>query len=465
MKTFCSTIFFILGLVHPIYTQSTTWNVMAIQPYTENKAYWQYENIPVLLIGGTDNDNIFQTQHFHSHLDSLSTVGGNYIRCTMSDRDNGDLRAFEKQNDGKYDLRKWNSIYWDQFEDLLQTAQSLGIIVQIELWDRFDHSRKEWLTDPWNPGNNVNYTYDETRLESSYPNHPGANEQPFFYTVPALENNQVLLSYQRSFVDKLLSISLNYNNILYCIDNETKGAPEWGRYWAHYLHQKAGDKKIYITEMWDAWNVTAGLHKETINHPEIYDFIDLSQNSQTTGHANWVNPQTVINNLGSFSRPVNSVKIYGSRWNPTYVEQGKDADHAVQTFFKNILGGYASSRFHRPPTGLGLSERSTAAILTIREIEKKVKFWDLNPRLDLLSDLQPGEAYLAADAGQSYVIYFPSSGEVGLDLTNVGSSLTGAWISTRGSSWKKEESLSLSEGIRIKPPDDTGWFFVIFDKD
>jgi hypothetical protein len=42
------------------------------------------------------------------------------------------------------------------------------IIVQIEIWDRFDHTREPWVTDPYNPKNNVNYTYEQTKLDSLY---------------------------------------------------------------------------------------------------------------------------------------------------------------------------------------------------------------------------------------------------------------------------------------------------------
>lgn len=116
---------------------------------------------------------------------------------------------------------------------MLQLTSERDIIVQIEIWDRFDHSRNEWLTDPYNPGNNINYSYADTGLDSLYPSHPGRNEQPFFYSVPKLNNNTVILKYQQAFVGKILSISLEYDNVLYCIDNyfpeqPASGIPELG---------------------------------------------------------------------------------------------------------------------------------------------------------------------------------------------------------------------------------------------
>ena len=59
-----------------------------IKPYSRNPSYWEYHGKPLLLIGGSDRDNIFQWAHdgtkLTDHLDLLRTCGGNYIRCTMS---------------------------------------------------------------------------------------------------------------------------------------------------------------------------------------------------------------------------------------------------------------------------------------------------------------------------------------------------------------------------------------------
>src|SRR5690554_1212964 len=54
------------------------------QPYAENPYYLQYESKPVLLLGGTDQDNLFnhpqslEPDGLESHLDLLVSVGGNY---------------------------------------------------------------------------------------------------------------------------------------------------------------------------------------------------------------------------------------------------------------------------------------------------------------------------------------------------------------------------------------------------
>jgi hypothetical protein len=96
------------GLIGCTNSKQVTNSESQIMPYSENPSYWQYKGQPVLLLGATDNDNIFQNTNLESHLDSLVAIGGNYIRNTMSDRDEGDERAFFRNADGAYDMNKWN---------------------------------------------------------------------------------------------------------------------------------------------------------------------------------------------------------------------------------------------------------------------------------------------------------------------------------------------------------------------
>jgi hypothetical protein len=433
-----------------------------IKPWSENLFYWQYKGQPVLLLGGTDNDNLFQNNNIRTHLDSLKAIGGNYIRNTMSDRDEGDERAFFQNADGTYDLNKWNDRYWEKFENMLKLTSERDIIVQIEVWDRFDHSRDEWLTDPYNPKNNINYTYAEAGLDSLYPNHPSRNEQPFFFTVPELNNNQLLLKYQNAFVQKMLSHSLKYDNVLYCIDNETIGAEEWAVYWAKFIRDNSNGKNIYITQMWDTWDVKTPIHKRTIDHPELYGFIDISQNSQLAGYQNWANAQYVFNYIKDNPRPVNSTKIYGS---DTYSLHRLSPEHPIQSFFRNILGGFASSRFHRPTGGLGLSEPSINCIRTIRKIEEHVKMWEIVPRMDLIGNVEENLAYIAAREGEKYLVYFTKDGSVNLNLAGHNHTFTLRWINVDTAEWSKSEEITGGGHFELTAVNPKGSIAMLVKKD
>ena len=162
-----------------------------LAPWSDNPWYWARNGTPVLLLGGSDDDNLFQwpREKLIPQLDRIVKAGGNVIRNTMSDRkDKGfEVYPFLKIRGDKYDLDQWNPEYWDRFETMLAETAKRDIVVQIEVWDRFDftdvrkNDPQRWeKKHPYNPQNNVNYTFEESGFEARYPDHPGANKQPFF---------------------------------------------------------------------------------------------------------------------------------------------------------------------------------------------------------------------------------------------------------------------------------------------
>lgn len=412
-----------------------------IRPWPENPRYWQYKGQPVLLLGGSKDDNLFQIPDLEAHLDEMAAIGANYIRNTMSDRpDKGfEVYPFKQLPDGKYDLDAWNGEYWRRFENLLWQTAARDIIVQIEVWDRFDFSRDNWEPHPYNPKNNVNYTYAESGFDEHYPDHPGANRQPFFFTTPQQRNNAVVLKYQQRFVDKILSYSLPYGHVLYCMDNETGAEAEWGTYWADYIRKRAQETgvSVCLTEMWDAWDLKSEQHRNTLDHPERYDYVDVSQNNQKKGQEHWDNFQWVRAYIAGKPRPMNTTKTYGADGG----RYGSTQD-GVERWWRSIIGGAASARFHRPDTGLGLSDPATAAIRAARKLESLIKFWELEPANELLSERDDNEAYLAARPGRAYVLYFTNGGGITLDLTAAPGTFDVRWIDIGTGEWGMREELA-----------------------
>ncbi len=393
-----------------------------VRPWAENPWYWEYGGEPVLLLGGSDDDNPFQwaDEDLRAQLDLHASVGGNYLRNTMSDRqDKGfEQYPFNLNPEARFDLNTWNPEYWRRFERFLEWTGERDIIVQIELWDRFDltdqNGANRWRIHPLNPRNNVNYTYEESGYAEEYPEHPVKNLQPFYFSTPKQRNNEIVLGYQKKFIDKMLSYSLRHGHVLYCMDNETSGEAAWGEYWANHIKQRAAEAgaEVYVTEMWDAWDLKSEEHRRTMDHPELYDFVDVSQNNHNKGDEHWENFQYVKQYLSGKPRPINTVKTYGADNN----KFGHSDDDAVERVFRHILGGAASARFHRPPSGLGLNEKAQAALKAARAMEAIVPVWELEGAQDLLSDREDGEAYAAAAAdGSAYVVYFTNGGAAALE--------------------------------------------------
>ncbi len=463
-----------------------------IRIYENNPYYWQYKNEPLLLLGGSVQDNLFQIPGLEEHLDLLVSVGGNYIRSTMSARDQGNVKPFATEG-GLYDLDEPNPEYWRRFEKLLSLSAERDIIVQVELWATYDFywGTGGWVQNPFNPRLNRSYTEQDSRLPEVI-DHPAQNaNNPFFNSVPALDNNRVVLRYQQKFVDKLLSISLQYPNVLYCIDNETKAHPEWGSYWSAYIRNKASEagRNIYVTEMWDNFDpsngIVSGAHSQhtdlggwyaeytnnelskrstarnTINDPDSYQFIDISNHNAQRGEVHYNTGLWVRHYIGYAGtiRPINNVKIYGGMIYPDRNGMQWTALHkdGEERFWRNIFAGHASVRFHRPDFGLGLNHVAQHHIQSMRMLTDAMDFFRHEPANHLLYERDENEAYCLAIPGEEYAVYFTGKGEVHLNAVPAEYEIR--WLQIRSSDWGGEEIVELPG--RLKTPSDDQWAVLV----
>ncbi len=431
-----------------------------IQLSEQYPTYFDYKEKPVLLLGGTVDDNLFQLEGLEEHLDLLLASGGNYVRNTMSSRDEGNLWAFHLQEDGLYDLNKWNNAYWERFDHFLKACEERDIIVQIEIWATFDFYRDFWEVNPFNPKNNRNYDTARTKLHTSVPTHPIFRGNPFFWSVPKMDNNAQLMIYQQRFVDKLLSYSLGYGNVLYCMDNETSVTASWGRFWAKYIKMKAklAGREVMCTEMWDSWDLSHPQHFETMHHPEFYDFVDISQNNHQTGDDHWENGITQMKNLDKlgYLRPLTNVKVYGNDGG-----RHKTTQQGIEAFIQNVLMGCASSRFHRPTSGQGLNEKAQNVIRSMRDLSTKVNVFESEPYNELLSDRDPGEAYCMVFPGREYVVYFPEGGSVSLYYAAFRGEVTLEWCEVLSAEWSEAKIIEPRAMIRMECPGEGHWIAVL----
>jgi len=455
-------------------------NANRIRPYAENPRYWQYNGKPVMLLGGSKTDHIFLLDGLQTHLDEIQAVGANYVRNTMSQREGIDLKPHKLLPSGKFDMDQWNEEYWKRFANMLKWTAEREIFVQIEVWDRFDYSTQYWQISPWNPGNNVNYTYEQTGFAPEYPKHSGQDLQPFFHSIKGMTRYTKKLDrvrmYQEAFVAKMLSYSLDYGHVLYCMDNETSTPAQWGQYWIRFIKAKAAERGVTVctTDMFDdAFRAEKAEHTALIfNDAEHYMFADISQvNSRNYDQMHWDALLWLLRQVNKHPRPSNHTKIYGSGY---YTFGTGGPEDGVERFWRNILGGSASSRFHRPDAGNGLNDFAKASIKAARILEGLIKFWDITPQMDLLSDRESNEAYLAARPGESYALYFTNGGSVGLDLSGTSGSFDVIWISvstgvtTRSSAAGRyrltDKTMQGGRVVTVSAPYKGGWIAAIVKK-
>lgn len=452
-------------------------NADRLQPYSQNPKYWQYQGQPVMLLGGSQTDHLFLLDDLKSHLDEMHAVGANYVRNTMSQREGIELKPHQLRPDGKFDLDRWNDDYWQRFQNLLQWTEERDIMVQIEVWDRFDFSQSNWDISPWNPGNNVNYTFEQTGLAAKYPAHPGQDRQPFFHSIQGLPRYDQRLDrirrHQEAFVRKMLSYSLRYGHVLYCMDNETSTPPAWGQYWINFIKARAAEQGVSVctTDMFDdAYLGTQAKHAPIVfTDPNHYTFADISQvNSRNFDETHWERLQWLLQQVNQHPRPSNHTKIYGSGYHSFGTGGPEDG---VERFWRNLLGGSAAARFHRPNAGNGLNDLAKGSILAARLLERQIKFWEITPHQELLSAREPNEAYLAAKPGECYALYFTNGGSVGLDLSKAPGTFNLTWISVamgipvetsqRGGYRPMDKTLEGGRVVTLDAPYKGGWVAAI----
>jgi hypothetical protein len=431
-----------------------------IQPSSTYPQYWTYQGREILLLGGSVEDNLFQVADLPAQLDLLVDVGGNYVRNTMSSRDEGNLWPFAMRSDSLYDLNSWDDEYWLRFENFLKETHQREIIVQMEVWATFDFYRENWLVNPYNPKNNINYDGRRTKLAPEVNSHPIYTENNFFRSVPSQLAIMKLLEYQQKYVDKILSYTLDYDHVLYCMDNETSVTSDWGKFWARYIRKKGleNGKFLQTTEMWDPWDLDHIAHRETTDNPEVYSFVDISQNNHNSGEEHWSNGIKRIDHLKEINalRPCNNVKVYGN-------DSGRHqtTQNGIECFIRNIMFGAAGTRFHRPTSGQGLNEVAQKAIKGVRMATDEMDFFNGDPLNHAIINKDPNEAYCRGIEGKEYLVYFPSGGQVNLNIVLPGKRGKVRWLSIDKGEWYGEAEIEIDGEIRLTSPSEGNWLALI----
>ena len=461
---------------------------VGIEIYKKNPAYWQYDDKPAMLLGGTDDEALFHwvgnMDLLAAQLDRLVDCGGNYVRCTMSIRQ-GDNTIYPvrelpyiKLDNGKYNLDQWNSEFWRRLRIFLEQCKQRDIVVQIELWATHDlvHPKSDtpgvWPTHPLNPRNNVNYGFHP---ETVFPRRPRDNSNSAFYqTIPALEYDPTVLKYQQAFVDKVLSYSLKFDNVLYCVDNEQRPQHpyQWGHYWAQYVQHLASQqsKTVYISEMHRDFTtpkdknlnrtkrMVGGKFASLFDYPLIYPFLELSETSTRFSDYDelWKNLEVIRAYTAEFPRPINNIKVYGGGDKSTFRERRP----AIHRFCELVCAGRSAVRFHRPvrggENGMGLNTAAQTCLKAVRRFCDLVEPWRCTPNLDLLRDREENEAYMLANPGVAYGILMTGSygdSMVRLETCNHSGAYTLIWINLETGQQLEAERVTATDEIDIKAPE------------
>ncbi|MCW5982199.1 MAG: hypothetical protein KIT09_29195 [Bryobacteraceae bacterium] len=149
------------------------------------------------------------------------------------------------------------------------------------------------------------------------------------------------------------------------------------------------------------------------------------------------------------------MKTYGADGN-RFGHTDKDG---VERFIRHILAGFASARFHRPDSGLGLNRKAEGVIRAVRKVESAVRLWELSPADGLLTDRENNEAYAALKPGSAYVAYLTDGGAVGVKSGAGG--FVARWIDVSTGEWGPKAELRTDSAIQLTAPGRGNWLAVV----
>jgi hypothetical protein len=484
-----------------------------IRVYSNNPWYWEYRGEPVILIGGSFEDNMYQFPNgyyghndpllssgmtdmdLREHLDRMVEAGANYIRGSMSSRNHGNRFPYRKisgvpgdnfNDSDLYDLDQWDQEWENRLSTFLRMAYERGIIVSLELFDRFDlfvaeaeHEQAEyrgnrntgWLHHPWNPDRNINYTSEQSGLPAGRIDDMGYDHE-LFYSVPGLSGHDkspepIVLQTLQRYVDKVLSYTFQYDNIIYIIENETYQPIEFGNYWVDYINNKAAaiGKNVFVTNMVGEPEFD-NPRQESIRRDSRFTFYDYSQNNHNYGQEHYDNILAVRDDIknNAAAKPMNSIKIYGGYNYTVGIEEGK------RRFFRGIFAGNASARFHRPGYnrlhfGIGFNEDAQAWIRSMRMMLDDMNIFVTEPRNDLLSNRSTDEAYCLAQEGRQYAVYFTNGGSVDLDMSTASGPFILRWLNISESRWSEPVIVAGGNYHSLAPPSSGQWVVLILQEE
>ncbi len=443
--------YILIGIFTIIFYSSfaQTYSISGIKPMEANSSFWQYKGHPILLIGGSSNDNLFQNADVYKELDLLVSVGGNYVRNTMCSDDEGNEKPFWRSGE-RYNLDKFNNEYWEALNNFLRLTADRNIIVQLEIWS-YAEIINDWDKSPWNPVNN-------NVLANINDPGTGINKKgdDFFLSIQENNNDSLLLKYQKLFVDKLLSISLAYEHVIYSISgfNLNQQLSEWNLFWANYIRKKVKDKTVEIGDSEISFESV-----DTDKQSDSYTYFDFSGNSLEVNESHWTNLCFMKNILYNNPVPLNNVSVAGGQLG----DWTSGPAHAVERFWRNLVGGAAALRFEAEPFGLGLSERAQMHLKSAQMLISEYDFFTSVPdeKSSLILEREEDEAYLARNTNRDVLVYFTDGGQIVLDFTDFEGNYSLKWLNLEGANWYQESMLEGGGILELTSPYAGNWVALL----
>jgi hypothetical protein len=101
--------------------------------------------------------------------------------------------------------------------------------------------------------------------------------------------------------------------------------------------------------------------------------------SNSSPEEHWDNLQAIRDYISAKPRPINHDRIYAANYGRIWTTQ-----EGINKLWRNLVGGSAAMRFHRPSPVLGLCPRAQASIKTTHKFESLIEPWTCEPKMDVV---------------------------------------------------------------------------------
>lgn len=193
--------------------------------------------------------------------------------------------------------------------------------------------------------------------------------------------------------------------------------------------------------------------RRVMTYRDIYSFAEVSQNNQDAllgpvGKKHWENLllwRKMIAMSDEGPMPINNIKVYGQ--GVGFNTAAGTEKEAVERFWRNVFGGAASTRFHRPAHrggdfywGIGLSERAQQTLRAVNMFLEDFDIFNAEPYEAFSTVGNSVDSYCMADIGKAYAGYFPSGrASVHLDPWIEIKKVSVKWLDIASLTWSEEQ--------------------------
>jgi hypothetical protein len=450
------TVLILLGAAHPTTSLAQS-KPISLSP--DNPHYFLYKKKPTVLITSAEHYGAVINLEFDfvPYLDELKSKGLNLTRVftgayveppgafnitenTLAPRSAVFICPWQRSTQNgyagggnKFDLTKWNEVYFKRLKEFMSAAEKRNIIVELAFFCPF-YEDIQWKISPMNANNNINEVGNVLKDD-----------------VYTMDKHGGLLPFQEAMVRKIVNELTGFENIIYEICNE----PYFGGVkmeWQHHI---------------------ASLIRETENKLKVKHLI--SQNIANDS-ARIVNPHAAVSvfNFHYASPPIaikqnyhlnkvigNNETGFRGQQDSTYRKEGWEFILAGGALYNNLdysfTANHESGNFVYPEKQPG---GGTTALRTqlgyLKSFIDSFDFVRMKPDGTFITEGLPAgvRAYVLSEKGKQYAAYLLHGTQVDLSLVLLPGTYAVEWMNPSTGVYSKKEMLKHPGGVaKISSPD------------